>query len=102
MRRWRGLSSASTRKGSTCEVTLPSSAAAGGGGGGEAAPELIVRRRRVVVVVGGRGGGGEIEREGGGKLRGRVACLSPFLPLSSASRSRSGCGLLRTEREEEA
>lgn len=61
MRRWRGLSSASTRNGSTWEATRSSTSVAslgrpssaggedGGGGGGGAGAELIVRG-------GGRGG----------------------------------------------
>lgn len=92
MRRWRGLSSASTRNGSTCEATLSSTtttgsvarAASSAAAGGDAAAAvaaaaaagevLIVRRRE-----GGRprvSGGGE-EREG--SCRGRTTTrLSPL------------------------
>lgn len=101
MRRWRGLSSASTRNGSTWEATLSSTAtgsaplapsSAGGGGDADADGEELIVRRRV-------GGGGCRAGLGyaGAERRGREAAVDGrrlAFPLS-ASRSRSGWLLLR-------
>jgi hypothetical protein len=101
MRRWRGLSSASTRNGSTCEATLSSttnvsvareaSAAEAIGGGGDAAAdaagEVLIVRRREGGGVGGAGLGKRGRRGEGGKLP-WTDDDSPF--PSPRPRSRSG------------